>query len=101
MKEFLGPDPDDLEKVDAGSHIASILPFVETELDGMMHTVQVQVFAAIRKGTYTAEMGDNAWREMYGYYRLMKRLGTTARIGQHVGEKIADTMKIGDPHDRT
>ena len=99
MKEFLGPDPADLEKVGAGSHIASILPFVETELEGMMRAVQIQVFASIRKGEYTAERGDNAWREMYGYYRLMKRLATTARIGQHVGEKIADTMTIGDPHD--
>ncbi len=98
MKEFVGPDPADLVKVDASSHIASILPFVETELDGMMRAVQVQVFAAIRKGTYTAETGDNAWREMYGYYRLMKRLGTTVRIGQHVGEKIADTLTIGETH---
>ena len=98
MKEFAGPDPADLVKVDASSHIASILPFVETELDGMMRAVQVQVFAAIRKGTYTAEVGDNAWREMYGYYRLMKRLGTTVRIGQHVGEKIADTLTIGETH---
>ena len=98
MKEFLGPDPADLVKVDASSHIASILPFVETELDGMMRAVQVQVFAAIRKGEYTAEMGDNAWREMYGYYRLMKRLETTVRIGQHVGEKIANQMTIGETH---
>ncbi len=98
MKEFLGPDPADLEKVSASSHITSILPFVETEIDGMMHAVQVQVFAAIRKGTYAAEMGDNAWREMYGYYRLMKRLGTTAKIGQHVGEKITDQMTIGETH---
>ncbi len=98
MKEFVGPDPADLVKVDASSHISSILPFVETEIDGMMHTVQVQVFSAIRKGTYTVEMGDIAWREMYGYYRLMKRLNTTARIGQHVGEKIANTMKIGETH---
>ena len=65
----------------------------------MMHAVKVSVFAAIRKGNYTAELGDNAWREMYGYYRLMKRLGTTVRIGQHVGEKIADTMKIGEAND--
>ncbi len=98
MKEFLGPDPADLENVSASSHISSILPFVETELEGMMRAVQVQVFAAIRKGTYTAEIGDNAWREMYGYYRLMKRLNTTARIGQHVGEKIANTMTIGETH---
>ncbi len=98
MKEFLGPDPADLEKVGAGSHIASILPFVETELDGMMRTVQMQVFAALRRGDYTPEMGDNAWREMYGYYRLMRRLGTTARIGQHVGEKIANQMTIGETH---
>ncbi len=98
MKEFHGPDPADLVKVDASSHIASILPFVETELDGMMRTVQVHVFAAIRKGTYTAEVGDNAWREMYGYYRLMRRLGTTARIGQHVGEKISEAMTIGETH---
>ncbi len=100
MKEFLGPDPSDLEKVDASSHISSILPFVKTELDGMMHTVQVRVFTAIRKGTYTAEMGDNAWREIYGYHRLMKRLETTVQVGQHVGEKIAAEMTIGEPHDR-
>ena len=98
MKEFLGPDPADLEKVNAGSHISSILPFVEAELEGMMNTVKVQVFAAIKKGTYTAEVGDNAWREMYGYYRLMRRLSTTVRVGQHVGEKIATTMTIGEKH---
>ncbi len=100
MKEFLGPDPSDLAKVGASSHISSVLPFVETELEGMMHSVQVQVFAAIRTGTYTAEMGDHAWREMYSYYRLMKRLATTVRVGQHVGEKIANQLTIGEPHDQ-
>ena len=100
MREFVGPDPDDLAKVSAGSHISSILPFVEVELEGMMNAVKVKVFASIKKGTCTAEAGDDAWREMYSYYRLMRRLSTTVRVGQHVGEKIAETMTIGDPHDR-
>ncbi len=93
------PTPEDLEKVHSGSYIASVLPFVKDEIVGMMGTVQNKVFAAIRDGSYTPEIGDSAWREAYGYYRLMKRLESKVKVGQHVGEKVAKHMKLGGPHE--
>jgi len=99
MNEFIGPDPADLEKVHSGSYISSVMPFVRIEIEGMMSTVRTRVFTAIRDGSYTPELGDMAWREIYGYHRLIKRLETTVKVGQHVGERVTEHMIIGDPHD--
>jgi hypothetical protein len=51
---------------------------------------------AIREGEFTPEMAESAWREVYGYSRLLKRLEAHVRVGQHIGEQNADKLAIGD-----
>ncbi len=90
------PTFNDLEKVSRASYISEVMPYVRTELEAMISSVQAQVFAKMRDGKYTMQDGDNAWREIYAYDRLLRRLETTVRIGQHVGGQVAEHMKIGD-----
>ncbi len=93
-----GPNMQELEKIEHASYISGIMPQVRLELNAMIRVAQTRVFTAMREGTYTAEFGDNTWREIYAYDRLLKRLDTTVRVGQHVGGKVASNMTIGDPN---
>lgn len=94
--EFIGPSPDELEKISTGSYISGVLPYIRQEINAMSAAVRARIFMAIRDGTFTAEMAESAWREVYGYSRLVKRLETHIRVGQQVGGRVADQMEIGD-----
>lgn len=97
--EFIGPRPSELEKMREGSYIAEVLPYINDEIEGMIKVTRTRIFASITDGTYTIEKGDSAWRELYAYYRLIKRLETKIRVGRHVGGKVSESMTIGDSND--
>jgi hypothetical protein len=97
--EFIGPSPEELEKISTGSYISGVLPYIRQEIEAMTAAVRSRIFMAIRDGTFTPEMAEGAWREVYGYSRLVKRLETHIRVGQQVGGRVADHMTIGDFND--
>lgn len=88
-----GPTPDQLDKISSGAHIASVLPFVQAEIEGMMDAVRARVFAALNDGTFDANMAEAAWREIHGYHRLLKRLETRVKVGNSVGQRVAKQLE--------
>ncbi len=93
--EYIGPQPEELDKISEGSYIAGVMPYVRAEIEGMIKTTRTRIFTAITSGSYTIEQGDSAWRELYAYHRLLKRLETKVRMGQYAGGKVAKDMTIG------
>jgi hypothetical protein len=94
--EFIGPKPEELEKVGTASYISGVLPYIREEIEAMSGVVRSRIFMAIRDGTFTPAMAESAWREVYGYSRLLKRMETHIRVGQHVGGQVATHMEIGE-----
>lgn len=60
--------------------LASSMPEISHEIDGMSKTTMQSVFADIRNGTLTPDKAMSYWMEMYSYSRLMKRFETKAAL---------------------
>lgn len=93
---FDGPTPDELDMI-AGSHyLRTALPTLEAELEQQSSITARRIFDAIRDGNLTPEKAMNAWHELYGYERLLRRLRKRVRHGESIGNRVADGMTIGD-----
>lgn len=72
------PTPAQIEALREAAGLASVMPTIETSIDGMERSVRTLVFQAIAKGELTPEKAMSYWVEMYSYHRLRTRLNTTA-----------------------
>ena len=91
------PTFQELDKISTGAYVAGIMPTVEREIAEMAMVVQRKVFGAIRDGTLTPDMAVNAWYEVYSFQSLLRRLEKKVKVGQHVGERVADKLNIEEP----
>jgi hypothetical protein len=91
---FLGPKPEELDKIAHGAYLMGALPVLQDEISRMMAAVQTRVFTAISAGEFSAEQAEGAWRELYAHHRLLKRLESRINTGQAVGEKHKDQLNL-------
>lgn len=62
------------------AQLNSLLPLLEGDISKLMAAVQSRVFGALRDGSYTMDLGDNAWREIYAYHQLFRHYKTRAGL---------------------
>lgn len=64
--------------------LASSLPEINQEIDGMTRTTMQQAFGEIRMSTLTPEKAMSYLMELYSYHRLNKRFETKAALAATV-----------------
>lgn len=89
-----GPSPQQLQTISSGAAIATLLPHIQTELNGMKSSVEIRMYSEIATGKLTPDSAYAAWQELYSYHRLLKRLETRVNIGTSTGEEIAPHMEL-------
>ena len=76
----------ELEDLRVGAKLASSLPEITAEIEGMRSTVMVKAFNKISNGVLTPDEALSYWMELYSYSRLQKRFETKAAIADRVTE---------------
>lgn len=78
------PTDAQIEEMRRAAKLASSMPEIEHEINGMQNTTMTQAFAAIRDGTLTPDKAMSYWMELYSYHRLTKRFETKAALAASV-----------------
>lgn len=74
----VNPSPKELADLRSATAVAEVLPELTNQIESMKHTVETNVYAAIRKGALTPEAALSYWMEMYAYNRLGVRMNDMA-----------------------
>lgn len=89
-------NPSDLLAIKAGAEIMEAMPYVQTEIEGMIKTVQTRAYTAIRKGTMTPDVAIDLWMEANAYDQLLKKLTTRVTVAHSMADKHQQTINEGD-----
>jgi hypothetical protein len=80
--------PEDLAKARDGARLASALPYLEKELDGLDAVTLNKAFMALNKGELTGGLAVQLWVELAATDRLRKRLATIVKVGLTAGTLV-------------
>lgn len=85
-------DPSDLSKVTEGAYLASLLPYLEGEVERQENLIIRRVIGMHEKGELTPDGALSAWMELIALRKLLKGLDTRVRVGQSAAERVAPEM---------
>jgi hypothetical protein len=94
--EKADPTPEQMSTIRRGAEMSNMLPYISSEIEGMMKSVQNKVFVAIANGTLTPEMAVSTWHEMAAYRNLLKRYETHVRVGTSLADKHITSLTLGE-----
>ena len=80
--------PEDLAKARDGARLASALPYLEKELEGLDNVTLNKAFTAIHKGELSGGLAIQLWIELATTDRLRKRLATIVKVGLTAGTLV-------------
>lgn len=81
------PTPQEVLDMRAKALLASSMPELGREFEGMRRSTMTKVFQLIRQGQLTPDQAMSYWMEMYSYDRLESRLRSQAAGAAAVTEK--------------
>ncbi len=92
--EAKGPDPEDVQKMQAGRKAAGLLEYLDPYRERREHGVRTRIFAALRGNEPLAgDVAIQAWQELFEIDRMDADLRKTAKTGQIASERIGVDTK--------